>query len=68
MAKGGGEARLRIAAIDCLASLPSHVPYSKLHPYKVAVLKTLQAMLDDKKRVVRQKAAAVRNEWMLRQS
>jgi len=52
----------RVAALECLSNLAeqsSSLP--QLFPFKIQVLKTLQNALDDKKRLVRQKAANTRN-------
>ena len=58
-----------MTSLKCLSKLrelsPEIIPYSKLHPMKVLVLKSLGKVIDDKKRVVRKFAAKVRNEWML---
>ena len=43
----------------------TRLPYAKLHPYRAQVSRGLLAPLDDRKRLVRQTAVRVRNEWMV---
>lgn len=58
------KARLRVLALEALLAL-TRLPYAKLHPYRAQVSRGLLAPLDDKKRLVRQMAVRVRNEWMV---
>ena len=57
-------ARLRVLALQSLMEL-TRLPYAKLHPYRAQVSRGLLAPLDDRKRLVRQTAVKVRNEWMV---
>ena len=54
----------RARALQCLLAL-TELPYSRLFPVKMAVIKGLQKALDDPKRAVRQTAVKVRNTWLL---
>lgn len=54
----------RGAAVDCLAIF-STFTYETIAPYKEEVLAGLVKALDDKKRIVRKKAAKCRNDWFL---
>lgn len=58
------KARLRVLALQSLLEV-TRLPYAKLHPYRGQVSKGLLAPLDDRKRIVRQTAVKVRNEWMV---
>ncbi len=58
------KAKLRVLALESLLEL-THLPYAKLHPYRAQVRRGLLVALDDKKRLVRQSAVKVRNEWMV---
>jgi hypothetical protein len=58
------KARLRVLALQSLLEL-TRLPYAKLHPYRSQVSRGLLAPLDDRKRLVRQTAVRVRNEWMV---
>ncbi|TFJ84477.1 hypothetical protein NSK_004462 [Nannochloropsis salina CCMP1776] len=57
-------ARLRVLALGSLLEI-TRLPYAKLHPYRTSVSRGLLAPLDDRKRVVRQMAVKVRNEWLV---
>ena len=65
---GANRARLRVAALHCLQLMSMKFVYSKLHSHRLFVIKELGRVLDDKKRIVRQLAAIVRNEWILLQT
>ncbi|KAF8141740.1 ARM repeat-containing protein [Boletus edulis] len=54
------EHKVRVAALKCLALLPTAVRYDLLHPYKPRVLKDLAKALDDPKRAVRNEAVDAR--------
>ncbi len=58
------KARLRVLALQSLLEL-TRLPYAKLHPHRAQVSRGLLAPLDDRKRLVRQTAVKVRNEWMV---
>ncbi|KAG6381494.1 Dos2-interacting transcription regulator of RNA-Pol-II-domain-containing protein [Boletus reticuloceps] len=57
------EHKVRVAALKCLALLPTAVRYDLLHPYKPRVLKDLAMALDDPKRAVRNEAVDARTKW-----
>ncbi|KAF0688164.1 Aste57867_20197 [Aphanomyces stellatus] len=57
-------AKDRMAALECVGSLAS-TKYELIHPYKESVIKSLLGPLDDRKRVVRQLAAKIRNQWSI---
>lgn len=61
------KARLRVLALQSLLEM-TRLPYAKLHPFRSQVARGLLAPLDDKKRIVRQMAVHVRNEWMMMDS
>lgn len=58
------KAKLRVLALGSLLEI-ARLPYAKLHPYRAMVSRGLLAPLDDRKRMVRQMAVKVRNEWMM---
>ncbi|KAG0490841.1 hypothetical protein HPP92_007704, partial [Vanilla planifolia] len=51
---------IRETAIQCLTAITS-LPYTRIYPMKVQVLKALSVALDDKKRIVRQEAIKCRH-------
>lgn len=51
---------LRIAALNCLAILPTVIRYDMLHPLKSSVIRELDKALDDRKRDVRKAAVDAR--------
>ncbi|KAG0488962.1 hypothetical protein HPP92_007773 [Vanilla planifolia] len=51
---------IRETAIQCLTAITS-LPYTRIYPMKVQVLKALSVALDDKKRIVRQEAVKCRH-------
>ncbi|KAI0339641.1 ARM repeat-containing protein [Trametopsis cervina] len=55
--------RVRVAALQYLAVLPSIVRYDILHPQKPTVLRELAKALDDPKRAVRKHAVEARTNW-----
>ncbi|KAF8449157.1 ARM repeat-containing protein [Boletus edulis BED1] len=57
------EHKVRVAALKCLALLPTAVRYDLLHPYKPRVLKDLAKALDDPKRAVRNEAVDARYKY-----
>lgn len=60
------EEKVRIAALKCLAIFARTLPYSALHPYKTAVLKTLGTKgvaIDDPRRSVRVAGVDCRDAW-----
>ncbi|KAI0686671.1 ARM repeat-containing protein [Cytidiella melzeri] len=59
-AEGTSSVRVRKAALQYLAVLPSIVRYDILHPQKALVLRELAKALDDPKRVVRTEAVEAR--------
>ena len=61
------KARLRVLSLQSLLEL-TRLPYAKLHPFRAQVARGLLAPLDDRKRIVRQMAVKVRNEWMMMDS
>ncbi|XP_061184296.1 MMS19 nucleotide excision repair protein homolog [Saccostrea echinata] len=56
--------KVRCAALRCLHELVS-LPSPVILPYRPHVIKTLEGVLDDKKRLVRLEAVKSRNEWCL---
>ncbi|KDO29633.1 hypothetical protein SPRG_05586 [Saprolegnia parasitica CBS 223.65] len=60
----GQSARDRMDALECIGVLAS-TKYDLIHPYKEMVIKRLLAPIDDRKRVVRQLAVKVRNQWSI---
>ena len=54
--------RVRIAALQYLATLPNIVRYDVLHPQRAIVLRELARALDDPKRAVRKEAVEARYE------
>ncbi|XP_078310798.1 MMS19 nucleotide excision repair protein homolog [Crassostrea virginica] len=54
--------RVRTCALRCLLALVS-LPTSVILPYRPRVIKALEGVLDDKKRLVRLEAVKARNEW-----
>ncbi|KAI0629374.1 ARM repeat-containing protein [Trametes polyzona] len=56
-------ARVRVAALRYLATLPSVVRYDVLHPQKATVIRELAKVLDDPKRAVRKEAVEARTNW-----
>jgi hypothetical protein len=46
-------------------SITSHVPYSRLYPFKALVSRGLLRALDDRKTAVRYLAGRVRNKWLV---
>ncbi|XP_062604149.1 MMS19 nucleotide excision repair protein homolog [Saccostrea cucullata] len=54
----------RCAALRCLHELVC-LPSPVILPYRPTVIKTLEGVLDDKKRLVRLEAVKARNEWCL---
>ncbi|KAJ3022175.1 mms19 nucleotide excision repair [Thoreauomyces humboldtii] len=63
--RSGDTMLVRIAALKTLGDLPRKFDYALLYPHKVAVLRQLNAALDDPKRAVRKEASAARNRWFL---
>lgn len=55
---------IRIVALDCLTSY-TYYPAILINIYKPNVLKKLQKVLDDKKRLVRKAAVKARTHWFL---
>ncbi|KAG0490658.1 hypothetical protein HPP92_007521 [Vanilla planifolia] len=53
---------IRETAVQCLTAITS-LPYTRIYPMKVQVLKALSVALDDKKRIVRQEAVKCRHAW-----
>nr|XP_022341632.1 MMS19 nucleotide excision repair protein homolog [Crassostrea virginica] len=56
--------RVRTCALRCLLGLVS-LPTPVILPYRPRVIKALEGVLDDKKRLVRLEAVKARNEWCL---
>lgn len=56
--------RVRSSALRCLLELVS-LPAPVILPYKPQVVRSLEGVLDDKKRLVRLEAVKARNEWFL---
>ncbi|KAJ6635125.1 MMS19 nucleotide excision repair protein, partial [Pseudolycoriella hygida] len=56
--------KVRMAALQCLLTICEY-PVFVLVPYKFDVLKDLQSVLDDPKRLVRSAAVQTRNRWFL---
>lgn len=56
--------KVRISALGCLLTICEY-PVFVLVPYKFNVLKELQTVLDDPKRLVRNAAVQTRNRWCL---
>ncbi|KAH9913980.1 ARM repeat-containing protein [Epithele typhae] len=56
-------AKVRLAALRYLATLPNVVRYDVLHPQKATVLRELAKALDDPKRAVRAEAVEARTNW-----
>lgn len=56
-------ANVRIAALECLASIALKGKPDVLRPFKPSVVKELSAALDDKKRLVRRNAVDCREKW-----
>jgi len=55
--------RVRISALRFLAALPGVVRYDVLHPSRLTVVRELDKVLDDPKRVVRKEAIEARTKW-----
>jgi len=55
--------RVRIDALECLLSIAS-LPTQKVFPYAQRLIMDLMPVLDDRKRLVRQKAVACRSAWI----
>lgn len=54
----------RAQALKCLILIAkADLPYSRLHPLKLPLMKSLKGPVDDPKRVVRLLAARTRNAW-----
>ena len=64
-AKFPGSLKVRCLSVECLAVLPSHVPFHKVYPLRAQVTRELGSRLADHKRCVRQRAAACRNIWYM---
>ncbi|CAE1291491.1 MET18 [Acanthosepion pharaonis] len=56
--------KVRIASLECLEYL-TQLPASTLLPYRREVIRFLEPVLDDKKRLVRRQAVRARGEWYL---
>lgn len=56
--------KVRVAALECLSTV-SEYPVYVIVPYKFDVLRELQTVLDDPKRLVRNAAVQTRNRWFL---
>lgn len=50
----------RQAALECLAQISRDIPYQTIHPYRRAIVKTVVAACDDRKRAVRATAVSCR--------
>ena len=50
----------RQAALDCLAQIARDIPYQTIHPHRRAIVKTVVAACDDRKRAVRATAVSCR--------
>ncbi|KAJ8111548.1 hypothetical protein OPT61_g5883 [Boeremia exigua] len=57
-------AKVRVAALRCLALVPEKFKQETLLPYRRQVVKKLTAALDDKKREVRSAAVKCRAKWL----
>ncbi|KAI9137438.1 hypothetical protein BKA69DRAFT_1097816 [Paraphysoderma sedebokerense] len=55
---------VRISALRCLGVLTT-LKYTKLHPFKPNILRSLKDVLDDPKRLVRKEAVDCRNRWFV---
>ncbi|KAI9471923.1 MAG: Dos2-interacting transcription regulator of RNA-Pol-II-domain-containing protein [Benjaminiella poitrasii] len=55
--------RVRVAALTCLAELPTSIAKDILVPHAKYVIKQLRIPLDDKKRIVRKEAVDCRSKW-----
>ena len=64
-AKFPGSLKVRCLSVECLAVLPSHVPFHKVYPLRAQVTRELGSRLADHKRCVRQRAATCRNIWYM---
>ncbi|OQR89536.1 MMS19 nucleotide excision repair protein [Thraustotheca clavata] len=60
----GQTSRDRMDALECIGGLAT-TKYELIHPYKDMVIKQLLIPLDDRKRVVRQLAVKIRNQWSI---
>lgn len=56
--------KVRIASLECLEYL-TQLPATTLLPYRREVIRFLEPVLDDKKRLVRKQAVRARGEWYL---
>ncbi|KAK3603029.1 hypothetical protein CHS0354_037777 [Potamilus streckersoni] len=56
--------KVRIAALKCIRGL-TVLPLHIIVPFKASIIRALESVLDDKKRLVRKEAAGARNEWFL---
>ncbi|XP_033756743.1 MMS19 nucleotide excision repair protein homolog [Pecten maximus] len=56
--------KIRMKSLRCINAL-SVLPAHLLLPYKSSVVRSLELVLDDKKRLVRKEAVAARTEWFL---
>jgi len=55
--------KVRIAALRCLAILPSHLNFTAVDPFQKMVIRAIGGVLDDPKRVVRKEAVDCRHAW-----
>jgi len=60
-----GEASTRLAALNCLAAFPDHLPHTALRSHKRPVLKELAIALDDKRQAIRRQSVDTRSKWYL---
>ncbi|OWF55073.1 MMS19 nucleotide excision repair protein homolog [Mizuhopecten yessoensis] len=56
--------KIRIKALRCISAL-CVLPVHLLLPYKTRVVRSLEPVLDDRKRLVRREAVTARSEWCL---
>ncbi|GAA5820973.1 hypothetical protein JCM3770_006154 [Rhodotorula araucariae] len=64
-AQGPAAVQLRLASLQFLGVLPTHIPYLALHGQKTTVLKELGRAVDDPRRDVRRAAVECRSRWFL---
>ena len=57
--------KVRIAALRCLAILPSQLNFTAVDPFQKMVIRAIGGVLDDPKRVVRKEAVDCRHAWYI---
>ena len=55
--------KVRIAALRCLAILPTHLNFTAIESFQKIVIRAIGGVLDDPKRVIRKEAVDCRHAW-----